>query len=42
MSRPAYAVVLIDPDTVVVHTHDYLDTSARFALGAQRLAVSEA
>lgn len=27
---PAYAVVLIGADTVVVHTHDYLDASLRF------------
>ena len=27
---PAYAVVLIGEQTVVVHTHDYLDTSPRF------------
>lgn len=27
---PAYAVVLVRPDTMVVHTHDFLDTSPRF------------
>jgi 3',5'-cyclic-AMP phosphodiesterase len=27
---PAYAVVLISDQSVVVHTHDYLDTSPRF------------
>lgn len=27
---PAYAVVLVRPDTVVVHTHDFLDNSPRF------------
>jgi 3',5'-cyclic-AMP phosphodiesterase len=27
---PAYAVVLIRPDTVIVHTHDFLDASPRF------------
>src|SRR5262245_62560638 len=27
---PAYAVVLISEDTVVIHTHDYLDASPRF------------
>ena len=27
---PAYAIVLIGEDTVVVHTHDYLDDSPRF------------
>jgi len=27
---PAYAVVLIGADTVVVHTHDYLDARLRF------------
>ncbi|MEE4377372.1 MAG: phosphodiesterase [Candidatus Competibacteraceae bacterium] len=30
---PAYGVVLIDEDRVVVHTHDYLDVSSRFSLG---------
>ena len=29
---PAYAVVLIDRDTVVVHFHDYMDESERFPL----------
>lgn len=29
---PAYAVVLIDPDTVIVHPHDFLDSSTRFSL----------
>lgn len=29
---PAYAIVFIDPDQVVVHFHDFLDTSARFDL----------
>jgi 3',5'-cyclic AMP phosphodiesterase CpdA len=28
---PAYAVVLISEETVVVHNHDYLDNSPRFA-----------
>src|SRR5215831_2512258 len=28
---PAYAVVLIGDETVVVHNHDYLDSSQRFA-----------
>jgi 3',5'-cyclic AMP phosphodiesterase CpdA len=28
---PAYAVVLISEETVVVHNHDYLDSSPRFA-----------
>lgn len=32
---PAYAVVLIAPDTVVVHTHDFLDASRKFSLGEQ-------
>jgi Icc protein len=27
---PAYGVVLIDAETVVVHNHDYLDSSPRF------------
>jgi len=29
---PAYAVVLLSGDTVVVHTHDYMDASPRFFL----------
>jgi Icc protein len=29
---PAYSVVLIDDDTVIVHTHDFLDPSPRFSL----------
>ncbi len=29
---PAYAVVLIDDQTVVVHTHDFLDKSRKFSL----------
>ena len=29
---PAYAVVLIDAASVVVHTHDFLDASAKFAM----------
>jgi 3',5'-cyclic AMP phosphodiesterase CpdA len=32
---PAYAVVLIGAETVVVHTHDYLDSSPKFPLGSQ-------
>jgi 3',5'-cyclic AMP phosphodiesterase CpdA len=31
---PAYAVVLIGAETVVVHSHDYLDSSPKFSLGA--------
>ena len=30
---PAYAVVLLDSQSVVVHTHDYLDDSKKFSLG---------
>ena len=30
---PAYAVVFIDPKSVVIHVHDYLDRSRRFQLG---------
>ncbi len=30
---PAYGVVLIDHDSVVVHAHDFLDRSARFPFG---------
>jgi len=30
---PHYAVAFIDPDSVVVHFHDYLDDSDRFPLG---------
>ena len=29
---PAYAVVLIDEDSVIVHTHDFLDESLKFSL----------
>jgi hypothetical protein len=29
---PAYAVVLIDDDRVIVHFHDFLDRSATFNL----------
>lgn len=29
---PAYAVVLIDEDTVVVHSHDFMDQSEKFAM----------
>ena len=32
---PAYAIVLADADTVVVHTHDYLDASPKFSMGSQ-------
>lgn len=31
---PAYAVVLIDPASVVVHIHDFLDASLRFPFSA--------
>ena len=27
---PAYGVVLVERETLLVHTHDYLDTSPRF------------
>jgi len=30
---PAYAIVLADADQVVVHAHDFLDISPKFALG---------
>ena len=30
--QPAYAVVLVSADQVVVHTHDFLDASQRFSL----------
>lgn len=32
---PAYAVVLIRSDTVIVHNHDFLDASPKFLLGEQ-------
>lgn len=32
---PAYAVVLIDDNRVVVHNHDFLDASRKFSLGEQ-------
>jgi 3',5'-cyclic AMP phosphodiesterase CpdA len=31
---PAYGVVLVDHETLVVHTHDYLDTNLRFPFEA--------
>ncbi|WP_078118793.1 phosphodiesterase [Thiosocius teredinicola] len=31
---PAYAIVLIDRDQLVVHTHDFLDASPKFDLGS--------
>lgn len=34
--RPAYGVVLIDDETVVVHQKDFIDTSPRFVLMDQR------
>lgn len=38
---PAYAVLLIDDERVIVHTHDFLFEGARFSLGEQRpLAVA--
>ncbi|NQV58180.1 MAG: hypothetical protein HQ502_00835, partial [Alphaproteobacteria bacterium] len=30
---PAYAIVLIEPNQVVVHFHDFLDASPKFAMG---------
>lgn len=35
---PAYAVALIDQDSVVVHFHDYLDASKKYDLGSTRYA----
>ena len=32
---PAYAVVIVDSERVLVHTHDYLDASLKFSLGDQ-------
>ena len=32
---PAYAVVLVDDERVVVHNHDFLDSSRKFSLGEQ-------
>jgi len=29
---PAYAVVLMDPDKVIIHTHDFMDPSDKFSL----------
>jgi len=29
---PAYAVALIDPQQVIIHTHDFMDDSAKFSL----------
>ena len=33
---PAYSVVLISDETIVVHTHDFLDQSLKFSLGGQK------
>jgi len=33
---PAYGVVLINHETVVVHSHDFMDQSLKFSLGAQK------
>lgn len=32
---PAYSVVLIEDETVLVHSHDFLDQSLKFSLGGQ-------
>jgi hypothetical protein len=32
---PAYSVVLMNGETVLVHTHDFLDQSLKFSLGEQ-------
>lgn len=37
---PAYGVILIDGETVTVHTHDYLDQSAKFPLQSRHGASS--
>ena len=37
---PAYSVVLINGETVLVHTHDFLDQSLKFSLGGQIPQVS--
>ena len=39
---PAYAVVLVDDERVVVHTHDFLDASRRFSLADPAEADREA
>jgi 3',5'-cyclic AMP phosphodiesterase CpdA len=33
---PAYAIVLIEKDQLVVHTHDFLDASEKYQLGSWR------
>lgn len=32
--QPAYCVVLLEHDQLVIHTHDYLDSSPKFSLGS--------
>jgi 3',5'-cyclic AMP phosphodiesterase CpdA len=29
---PAYSIVLIDPESIIIHVHDFLDSSLRFNL----------
>jgi hypothetical protein len=29
---PAYSIVLVHPESIVIHTHDFLDASPRFTL----------
>jgi 3',5'-cyclic AMP phosphodiesterase CpdA len=38
---PAYAVVFIDDERVIVHNHDFLDSSRKFSLGEQSEADRE-
>lgn len=33
---PAYAIAFIEPDHVVVHTHDYLDPSEKYEMGSTK------
>ena len=39
---PAYAIALIDEDSVVVHIHDYLDASEKYEMGGVRYSDWEA
>jgi len=34
--QPAYAVVFLQPEMIIVHNHDYLDSSPKFDLGSWR------
>ncbi len=39
---PAYSVVLVDPDKVLVHTHSYLESSPHFSMASTQGVESRA